>query len=176
MQVPTSAVLEGSGMAKRGGSLPALEVMIPGRRRSLRIDRVVFDFNGTLATDGKLPRGLATRIRRLAKRVEVIVMTADTFGTARRSFRGWPVTVSIVRRGVEKRRFVESVGRERVAVVGNGVNDIPMFKAAALGIAVCGKEGTATELLRVAALLVHNINDAVDLFLMPKRLVASLRL
>ena len=149
--------------------------MIPGRRKPLRIEHVVFDFNGTMAADGKLPRGLGPRVKRLAKLVEVVVMTADTFGTARRSLEGWPVTVHIVNEGIEKGRFVESVGAERVAVVGNGTNDVPMFKAAALGIAVCGVEGTAVELLRVATILVRDINDAVDLLLKSKRLVASLR-
>jgi P-type E1-E2 ATPase len=163
-------------MAERRRAPGGIEVAIPGRKKPLRIKCVVFDFNGTMAADGKLPRGLGARVKRLAKLVGVVVMTADTFGTARRSLDGWPVTVSIVSRGIEKRRFVESVGRKRVAVVGNGVNDVPMFKAAALGIAVCGVEGTAAELLRVATILVRDINDAVDLLLKPKRLVASLRL
>jgi len=149
--------------------------MIPGWTRPLRLGHVVFDFNGTMATDGKLPRGLAPRVRRLANSVEVVVMTADTFGTARRALAGWPVEIRIVRRGREKRDLVEKMGAERVAVVGNGVNDVPMFKVAALGIAVCGAEGTAAELLHLAAIVVRDINDALDLLLKPKRLVASLR-
>ncbi|MBN2196760.1 MAG: ATPase P [Polyangiaceae bacterium] len=141
----------------------------------LRIEHVVFDFNGTLAVEGKLVRGVAERLRKLATLTRVVVMTADTFGTARAALASLPVTVHVVRGGADKRRYVESVGRGTVAVVGNGINDVAMFKAAALGIAVCQAEGTAGELLRVASILVHDVNDACDLLLKPQRLVATLR-
>jgi len=152
-----------------------LEVSIPGRKRLLRIEHVVFDFNGTLAVDGKLVRGVAARLARLGDRVDVVVMTADTFGTARRALAGLPVAVRVVRGGADKRRYVEAVGRETVAAVGNGVNDVPMLEAAALGIAVCGVEGTAAGLLLAATIMVRDVRDAFDLLLEPRRLVATLR-
>jgi P-type E1-E2 ATPase len=152
-----------------------IRVAVPGRRRPLRIDHVVLDFNGTLAVDGKLARGVRGRIKQLATLVEVVVMTADTFGTARRALEGLPVTVRVVRGGAAKRGFVGSLGRGGVAAVGNGANDAPMFRAAALGIAVCGAEGIAAELIRVATILVLDVNDALDLLLKQQRLVATLR-
>jgi len=152
-----------------------IEVSIPGRRSPLRIEHVVFDFNGTLAVEGKLVRGVASRIRKLATLTHVVVMTADTFGTARAALASLPVTIQVVRGGMDKRRYVESLGCNTVAAVGNGVNDVPMFRAAALGIAVCEAEGSAGELLRVASIFVQNVNDACDLFLRPRRLVATLR-
>jgi len=152
-----------------------LVVAIPGRRRTLRLTHAVLDFNGTLAADGKLLRGVATRLRRLAASLEIVVMTADTFGSARRALDGLPVTVRVVRSGTEKRRFVEALGGAGVAAIGNGVNDVPMFEAAGLGIAVCGVEGTAAELLRVATVLMRDVNDALDLLRRPTRLVATLR-
>ena len=130
-------------MRDRRRSLPGINVSIPGRKRPLRIDHVVFDFTGTLAGEGKLVPGVAGRIRRLASLVDVVVMTADTFGTARAALAGLPVTCHVVAHGRDKRRFVESLGSAHVAVVGNGTNDVPMFKAAALGVAVCGIEGMA---------------------------------
>jgi soluble P-type ATPase len=59
-----------------------------------------------------------------AARVEVVLRTADTFGTARAALARLPVTVQVVRGGEDKRRYVEAVGRGSVAAVGNGVNDV----------------------------------------------------
>jgi len=158
---------------KRG--VPGITVVVPGRKQSLSIDHVVLDFNGTLAVDGRLIRGVATRLRKLAGFVNVIVLTADTFGSARRALAGFPLDVRIVRNGQEKRRLVESIGAVHVTAIGNGVNDIPMCKVAAFSIAVMGREGASCELLRVATVAVHGINDALDLFLKTQRLVATLR-
>jgi P-type E1-E2 ATPase len=156
-------------------AIPGIDLAIPGRRRPLRIKYAVIDFNGTLATDGNLIRGVTTRLKKLARTLQVVVMTADTFGTARRALAALPVSVRIVHGGVEKLRFVESVDGASVAAIGNGVNDVPMLQAAALGIAIIGDEGASGELLGVAHIVVRNINDALDLLLHPKRVVATLR-
>ena len=152
-----------------------VEVAIPGRKRPLRIEHVVFDFNGTLAVEGRLVRGVAARLKALAARADVVVMTADTFGMVGRALAGSPVAVHIVRGGAEKRRFVESLGCRTVAAVGNGANDVPMLRAAGLGIAVLGDEGTSGEAVRVATVVARDINVAIDLLLKPQRLVATLR-
>jgi P-type E1-E2 ATPase len=162
-------------MPERRRALTGVEVSIPGRKRPLRIEHIVFDFSGTLAVEGKLVRGVATRLGQLAMLTHVVVMTADTFGTARRALAGLPVAVRIVRGGIEKRRLVESLDCEEVAAVGNGTNDVPMLRASALGIAVLGDEGTSAELLGVATVVVRDVNDACDLLLKPRRLVATLR-
>ncbi len=161
-------------MADRPPEAPGIALAVPGAKR-LRLAHVVFDFNGTLATDGALIRGVAARLRLLARLAEVVVMTADTFGTARAALARLPVAVRVVRGGRDKRRLVRSLGRERVAVVGNGANDVPMFEEAALGIAVCGTEGMVAELARAATIVVGDVNDAIDLLLRPKRLLATLR-
>ncbi len=164
-----------SGMPKRNSAARGIEVSISGRRKPLRIEHAVFDFNGTMAVDGKLIPNVGIHLKRLAASVEVVVMTADTFGTARHTFKGLPVTVHIAHDGNEKRDFIESIGAETTAAIGNGTNDIPMLRVAALGIAVNGTEGTSAELLRIATIYVREINVAIDLLLKPKRLVATLR-
>lgn len=153
---------------------PGIASSVPGAGE-LRLEHAVFDFNGTLAADGELIRGVAARLRRLSRLVEVVVMTADTFGTARAALASLPVAVQVVRGGRDKRRLVRSLGGRRVVAVGNGANDVPMFREAALGIAVCGVEGMAAEILGAATLVVGDVNDAIDLLLRPKRLLASLR-
>jgi soluble P-type ATPase len=46
---------------------------------------------------------------------------------------------------------------------------------ACLGIAVLGDEGISTSTLKNSDLLVKGISDALNLFLKPKRLIATLR-
>ncbi len=153
-----------------------IPVEIPGRGR-LEIAHLVLDLNGTLATDGDVPPGVAERVRALGARVQVHVVTADTFGTAA-TLEG--LGARIVRLGsgdqVEaKAAIVRGLGSEQTAAIGNGMNDEAMLGEAALGIAVIGREGAAVPALLAADLAVTSIGDALDLLVRPKRLVASLR-
>jgi soluble P-type ATPase len=141
----------------------------------LSLSDLVIDFNGTLATDGVLRDGVALRLRALAERVRVNVLTADTFGTAEAALTSVPVRIVKVETGKDKAEFVGKLGPLQVAVIGNGRNDVAMARVAALSIAVVGPEGAAGDLLRVADVVVQNIVDALDLFLKPLRLRATLR-
>ncbi len=154
-----------------------ISVEIP-RYADLSLRHLVLDYNGTVAVDGTLVEALKERIVRLAERLEIHVVTADTFGTVQANFRGLPVSVKVLESDdhtQEKRRFVESLGAENCVAVGNGNNDAAMLEAAALGIAVVGEEGCALASLRAADLVCREPVDALDLLLSPKRLVATLR-
>ena len=59
--------------------------------------------------------------------------------------------------------------------IGNGRNDVAMFKAATLSIAVVGPEGAAAVAVRSADVVCLNIHDALDLLMNPLRLKATLR-
>jgi P-type E1-E2 ATPase len=152
-----------------------IHVAIPGWAKPLHITRLVLDFNGTLARDGTLIRGVGPRLKRLAAHVDVVVLTSDTFGTARQQLSGLSVRVIVARNGAAKRRALKVMHPAGAVVIGNGVNDVPMIRAAALGIATCGAEGAATALLRAATIVVPDVRDALDLLLRPNRLVATLR-
>jgi soluble P-type ATPase len=152
-----------------------VRVDLPGNR-GLVVRHLVLDFNGTLAFDGVLLPGVASRLRRLAKQLEVAVLTADTFGTAAHEFRPFPVTLKAIRTGRDKQLFVRGKGRRNVAALGNGRNDRSMLAEAALSVAVIGPEGAAAEVLRGADIVSRSITEALDLFLFPRRLTATLRL
>jgi len=145
---------------------------------ALRIAYVVLDYNGTLAIDGRLIRGVKARLNRLAGSVALHVITADTFGKARASLRGVHCTLEILQRGGEDRAkaaLVRRLGATRVACIGNGRNDRLMLRSAALGIATVQREGAAVEAVEAADIVVHDVRDALDLLLEPRRLVATLR-
>ncbi|GBE30387.1 MAG TPA: ATPase P [Bacteroidetes bacterium] len=154
-----------------------IQVTIPGWR-DLNIDTVLMDYNGTLAVDGELVEGVAERIKALAEQVEIIVMTADTFGSTPDSLEELPVKLRKISAGSEamsKRFIVDEFSTLTTAYIGNGANDEKALSSTALGIAVIGTEGVFGPTLMAADLIVTSPLDALDLLLHPKRIVAGLR-
>jgi len=136
---------------------------------------MVLDFTGTLSLDGTLLPGVAERLRHLAVDLHIIVMTADTFGTAVSELKDLPVEVRVIRDGKEKAEAVRAMGGDVVVAIGNGRNDAPMMEVAGLAVAVMGPEGAAAALLASADLVTRDIGEALDLIVHPLRLKATLR-
>ena len=154
-----------------------IEIVIPGAT-TLRLSAAIFDFNGTLARDGRLCDGVADRIRMLAQRLAIHVATADTTRTARAELADLPVTVHIIPeedQRAAKRAFLETCSTNETVAIGNGRNDEALISGAALSIVVLGDEGCAAKTLANADVVCANIRDALDLLLVPTRLVATLR-
>lgn len=156
----------------------SLNLDIPGGK-TLELDGVLCDMNGTLTTDGKLSPKVGKSLEDLAKLVKVYVMTADTFGTAAGIFAPLPVELVGMPSGIPgamaKLNFLKKLGPETHAAIGNGYNDHLMLKEAAVGICIIGNEGAHTRSLNAADLVVGNPLDALNLILQPKRLIAGLR-
>ncbi|PUU94795.1 HAD family hydrolase [Halanaerobium sp.] len=154
-----------------------LDINIPGCK-NLKVEKIVFDLNGTLACDGELIAGVKEGINRLAEEFELYVLTADTLGNAENLLKDLNVELVIIEGNDGskfKADFVEKLGRKRVIAVGNGNNDAQMLKNAELGIAVIGPEGTARGALMGAELISREINDVFDLISNPERIRATLR-
>lgn len=153
-----------------------ITIEIPGRK-PLQIEHVVLDYNGTIAVDGLLLEGVGERIARLQKDVTVYVLTADTYGTVARQCAPLGVTVKTFPRegaAVCKEEIVRGLSGG-VACLGNGYNDIQMFDAADLSIAILEREGMCAALMAHADVLVSASVDGLDLLLKPDRLRATLR-
>ncbi|MGA8258697.1 MAG: hypothetical protein WB783_00635 [Arenicellales bacterium] len=71
--------------------------------------------------------------------------------------------------------YVEKLGGERTAAIGNGRNDRLMLETAALGIATVQAEGAAREAILAAHVVAPGAVEALDLLLHPLRLTATLR-
>lgn len=155
-----------------------ISVQLPnGRQYGFR--HVVFDYNGTLAEDGRMSGEVRQLLGELASKTHVAVITADTFGLAHEELAAVPGVELIVleaeQDGTEKARRVQEWGAEQTVVVGNGINDQPMFFIAGLKICVLGPEGVSTGVLAAANIVVRSPADAICLLLNPKRLIATLR-
>ena len=142
------------------------------------IEHLVCDFNGTLAVDGALLPGVADALNALAHKMQVHVVTADTFGSARRALEGVDCRIHLLRPDEQrhaKLAYLFVLGPQRSICIGNGRNDVDMLRAAAVGIAVINAEGAAGETLVAADVVCNSIADALDLLDHPKRLLATLR-
>jgi P-type E1-E2 ATPase len=157
-----------------------LTVDIPGWR-SLQLEVLLLDVNGTLTLDGDLLAGVDAGLKALIQVgvLDVQLVSADTFGRldniaaqlgvrAKRLEAGRPETA-------QKADVVRQLVAERVVAIGNGANDADMLREAALGIAVVGPEGLAVGALAAADVVVPSINDALGLLRTPRRLIATLR-
>lgn len=156
---------------------PMFSCDIPGFGR-LELEHFVTDFSGTLSEDGNLLAGLREKLDELSRHMEIHVLTSDTFGKARNELEGVQCTLHVLAGADhtgQKKRYVERLGAQKVVAFGNGNNDVEMLKAARIGIAVCLKEGCSLAALREASIIVRSPLDAIDLFLEPKRLIATLR-
>lgn len=154
-----------------------IQVTIPGRGE-YRLEHLVLDFNGTLALDGEMLEGVEERLIELTESLQITIATADTFGTASQFAESMGLRLAKTEAGNEdsqKLALIESLGRERTVCIGNGSNDVMMLKSAALGICILGHEGAASDALASSDLVLTNVNDALDLLLKPRRLIASLR-
>jgi P-type E1-E2 ATPase len=143
-----------------------------------QLRHLVLDLNGTVALDGEPIAGVDGQVALLSADLVIHLVTADTHDRAEETSHWLGCQLARIEAGREasqKRGLVERLGAEQVAAIGNGANDGQMLSAAALGIAVLGREGLAVDALQAADLVVGGIEDALDLLLHPRRLVATLR-
>lgn len=153
-----------------------LKINIPGRDE-LTLSHLILDYNGTIAEDGEIIPGIASRLKELSKELKIYVITADTHGTAAKKCEGLPLqvlTFPTTEVGKIKAEEVQKL-TGGVITIGNGFNDIQMSDVADLSICVIGKEGCCGALLMHTDVVVTSIHDALDLLLKTGRLRATLR-
>ena len=146
--------------------------------KKLTLKHIVLDYNGTIAKDGILKKELHTLLPQLSEVYKVHVITADTFGTVHEQLAGFDVTVKCLEsknHTQEKADYLFTLGQSTCAAVGNGNNDAKMLKLAPVSVAIIGDEGCCTSTMLLSNVIVHSITDALELFLFPKRLIATLR-
>lgn len=154
-----------------------ITIDIPGYK-SINVQHLVLDFNGTLAIDGKLIDGTNQLLSILKKQLTVHVLTADTFGSSKEELSGLNCKVVVLDptfQDVQKEEYVLELGEKEVVAIGNGSNDALMLKSAALGIVVLQKEGASVKAMINADIVCQNIIDALDLLIHPVRITATMR-
>lgn len=154
-----------------------LNIDIPSYR-NFEIENVVFDYNGTIAVDGKLIEGVKEKLIEADKIVNVYIVTADTYGTVAKNFKNLNVKVKIITKengSVDKLELVKELGADKTIAVGNGNIDELMLKESAIGICILGEEGLSTRAILASDIVLKDIHYFFPMLTNTKRVVADLR-
>ena len=152
-------------------------IEIPGREK-IEIKDIVFDYNGTIAIDGKLIGDVSKNINELSSSFNFYVITADTYETVKKELENTNckvITIPALSQDMAKLNFVKELGLNTCLSVGNGRNDKLMLKETILGIAILQDEGLCTETLLNSDILVKSIFDVFAFLKDSNRLIATLR-
>jgi soluble P-type ATPase len=148
----------------------------PGQT-SLEIECLLIDYEGTLASDGRVHPKAKDKINLLAKRISVYIVVKSEQVKVEESLRNVKAEVLFLTEGEtsgEKLDLLRRLGPERTVAIGNGADDVPMLEEAGFSICVIGKEGASGEALKRADMVVNDILDALDFLLKPLRQKAIL--
>jgi soluble P-type ATPase len=153
-----------------------MKIDIPGWG-NVDIENIVIDLDGTIATDGRISLEVKEKIGALSNLAKIYILTANSQGPADEEILGMKAELIKVPNEDSKRGkldFLKTLNLEMTVAIGNGSNDQLILKEAALGIAVLGDEGVSVSAVKSADIVVKNIQNALDLFLKPKRLITTL--
>ncbi len=150
---------------------------IPGMGK-IEIENIVFDYNGTIAVDGKLIDEAKELIIKLKEYANIYILTADTYGTVEKECIELGVKIATFPKemaSLSKKEIVEKLGAEKTICVGNGFNDIEMFKICRISIAIMENEGCSGKLLAHSDIVTKSITDAINIIISENRMKATLR-
>jgi P-type E1-E2 ATPase len=155
-----------------------INLSIPGFKEDITLHHLVLDFNGTLAVDGILIKGVKPLLTKLSKQINVHVFTGDTLGTARKQLKDMPCKITLLTKtnqAEQKRKHLQKLKPATCISIGNGRNDRFMLKDSAIGIVLVQKEGGAAETIMAADIVCTDILTALEIVSKPSRLMATLR-
>jgi soluble P-type ATPase len=153
-----------------------LTLLRPGLE-PLEVEFLFLDFEGTLASDGRINPKAKDKINLLSKRMGIRIFVKGNHGLPEKTFRKMKAEVVYLTGGSfakQKLGRLQEVGPGRSVVIGNGLDDGLVIEAAGFGICVIGREGASGEAVRKADLVVTSILDAFDFLLKPLRQKATL--
>lgn len=154
-----------------------IELNIPGYKK-INIDNIVFDYNGTLAVDGRLMESIKEKLIEISKYVKPYIITADTFGTVRKNFEDIDVEIKIISKengSIDKLNLIKQLGANSTIAVGNGNNDELMLRESVIGVSILGSEGLSTKALLASDIIINDIKDIFDMIINKKKMIATLR-
>lgn len=154
-----------------------MHIEIPGYS-TLDLKYLLLDYNGTIALDGLMSESVKKLIIEISSELEVFILTADTHGTAAKECEKLPVTLKTFPTDTamhSKLDILNFLGADNCCTIGNGRNDLLMCRESALSISVVGEEGCYSKLITQTNITVKSVENALELLLKPKRLIATLR-
>lgn len=132
----------------------------------IEINTIVFDLNGTLQVNGKIPDGVKEKLSKLkTKGFHLVFFSGDARGNASDIAKELGIEFRKCVSGERKEEEFLTFDVNKTAAIGNARIDIGKFKHAKLSIATLQAEGIHAEILKYVDVIVPSINDALDFFL-----------
>jgi soluble P-type ATPase len=153
-----------------------ITIQRPGQS-PIEIEYLLIDYEGTLASDGRVHPKSKDKINLLAKRISVYILAKSEQEKVEERLRKVKAEILFFTEGEasgEKLDFLRRLDPEKTVAIGNGVDDAPMLEEAGFSICVIGKEGTSVETLNRADMVVTDILSGLDFLLKPLRQKATL--
>jgi soluble P-type ATPase len=153
-----------------------LTLLRPGQD-PLEVEFLFVDFEGTLASDGRIHPKAKDKINLLSKRIRIHVFVKSGQALPEKTFRNVKAEIVYLTEGSsskQKTDRLEKLGPGRTVAIGNGLDDARIIEEAGFGICVIGKEGASGEAVRKADLVVMSVLDAFDFLLKPLRQKATM--
>jgi len=147
-----------------------LQIPIPGGS-DLRLEHLVINAHGTLTDRGEPITAALAPLNQLLQRLLIHVLSVDRCDTPN----GLAAIYLPITTGIDKRKYLHTLGANRCVAIGNSRNDAPMLELAALGIAVIGPEGTHHDAIAAADIIALSIDEALQLLIDPQTLAATSR-
>lgn len=145
-------------------------------QEEFEIDTIVLDLNGTLSVHGKIPKNIKQKIDKLKQQgFKIILFTGDQRGTAHKLCGNLGIDYKITKTAKEKEKEMLKLNGKKCAAIGNARIDIGTFKHAKLSIMTLQAEGIHVGAIKFVDIIVPSIIDALDLFLNPDSLCATLK-
>lgn len=154
-----------------------IEIEIPGFG-ALQLAHLVLDYNGTLAMNGDLIEGVKSRLSELAGRLDLHVVTADTFGKAAQALDGMDCRLLILppeNQAAAKADYVRQLGERATVAMGSGGRT---FLSQYCNTQYClfkHQPVVAAVAIMAADVVVRDAFSALELLRNPRWLVATLR-
>jgi soluble P-type ATPase len=145
----------------------------------LEINSILIDFEGTLASDGRVHPKVKDKLNLLAKRAKIYILTKEKKEKVEevlRKVKAEIVYLTEEEPSQKKLGLLRELGATQTVAVGSGADDGPMMEEAVFGLCVIGKEGASSEAVRNADVVFTEILDTLDFLLKPLRQRATLGL
>ncbi len=148
---------------------------IPGQGE-IELKTIILDLNGTLSVGGVVPEGVKERLDQLKEiGYKVLFFTGNTRNDADDLAADLGIEWKLAKSAEDKRDLALELEPETCASIGNGLIDSELMKVVKLGIVTLQAEGVHVQTLLNSDIVVPTINDALDLFIDPQRLIATMR-
>lgn len=140
------------------------------------INTIVLDLNGTLSVYGEIKPSTRLLIQELKNlKYQIVLISGDIRGNATAIAEALGLDLYIGKNGQEKSTIMDLFDSKTTAAIGNARIDISTFQKSKISVATLQAEGIHTAILSHVDIIVPTIDDALNLFIHPKAIEATLR-